>query len=263
MGWLLGLPLKLLSLLGGILMVVLRFALPVLIGVGAAMLLRRYRRGKTDEEAASWKKPEEPTFDGPVYTVDYQEVQPVSDTPDRPLPFGYKTIWMVAASQDPQQVIRALGGRDICRANWQTGLQAAAEEANCVFVSPCLDGFVLVIGLPRFPEQGLAGAFRQVQAFATHRVTEYHAWARWDSGTLERMYVYDGSRGVVTVQTGELTAQEIALGFGRFPQKGREDRCEANPTEEDVLDLAAAWGVDPRMEAAAYPPSAGWICTVR
>ena len=67
----------------------------------------------------------------------------------------------------------------------------------------------------------------------------------------------------MTVQTGELTAQEIALGFGRFPQKGREDRCEANPTEEDVLDLAAAWGVDPRMEAAAYPPSAGWICTVR
>ena len=61
----------------------------------------------------------------------------------------------------------------------------------------------------------------------------------------------------------ENTAQEIALGFGRFPQKGREDRCEANPTEEDVLDLAAAWGVDPRMEAAAYPPSAGWICTVR
>ena len=55
MGWLLGLPLKLLSLLGGILMVVLRFALPVLIGVGAAMLLRRYRRGKTDEEAVSWK----------------------------------------------------------------------------------------------------------------------------------------------------------------------------------------------------------------
>ena len=263
MGWLLGLPLKLLSLLGGILMVLLRFALPVLIGVGAAMLLRRYRRGKTNEEAASWKKPEEPTFDGPVYTVDYQEVQPVSDTPDRPLPFGYKTIWMAAASQDPQQVIRALGGRDVRRANWQTGLQAAAEEENCVFVSPCLDGFVLAIGLPRFPEQGLAGALGQVQAFATHRVTEYHAWARWNGGTLERMYAYDGSQGAVTVQAGEMTAQEIALGFGRFPQKGREDRCEAVPTEEDVLDLAAAWGVDPRMDGAAYPPSVGWICTVQ
>ena len=72
MGWLLGLPLKLLSLLGGILMVLLRFALPVLIGVGAAMLLRRQRRGKVNEEATSWKEPEEPTFDGPVYTVDYQ-----------------------------------------------------------------------------------------------------------------------------------------------------------------------------------------------
>ena len=71
----------------------------------------------------------------------------------------------------------------------------------------------------------------------------------------------DGTFSGVFYQQG--TAQEIALGFGRFPQKGREDRCEANPTEEDVLDLAAAWGVDPRMEAAAYPPSAGWICTVR
>lgn len=115
MGWLLGLPLKLLSLLGGILMVLLRFALPVLIGVGAAMLLRRQRRGKVNEEATSWKEPEEPTFDGPVYTVDYQEVQPVCDTPDHPLPFGYKTIWMAAASQES-----AAG----CSGPWADGMSA-------------------------------------------------------------------------------------------------------------------------------------------
>ena len=59
---------------------------------------------------------------------------------------------------------------------------------------------------------------------------------------------------------GELTPQERALGFDRFPTPENADTCETLPDEEDVLDIAAAWGVDPRFEKAAYPPSAGWVC---
>ena len=30
-------------------------------------------------------------------------------------------------------------------------------------------------------------------------------------------------------------------------------------TAENVMDIAAAWGVDPRFEKE-YPPSVGWLC---
>ena len=59
-----------------------------------------------------------------------------------------------------------------------------------------------------------------------------------------------------------LTREEIALGFGRFPRMGGELNCEAFPGEEDVLDLAAAWGIDPRFTPGAYPPGTGWVCTL-
>ena len=54
----------------------------------------------------------------------------------------------------------------------------------------------------------------------------------------------------------------VALGFDRFPKAGQADDGENDPGEEDVLNIAAAWGVDPRFEKTTYPPSAGWLCTV-
>lgn len=133
-----------------------------------------------------------------------------------------------------------------------------------MFVSPCLDGFLLAVGGEDGPPgflEGLGGAFSQVQFFATHRVTEYHHWGKYAGGTLVRDYCYCGESGEVLRDEGDWTAEEIALGFGRFPRKGREEACEDFPGEKDVLDIAAAWGVDPRFEKTAYPPSTGWLCT--
>ena len=61
MGWLVGLPLGLFRLLGSILLVALRFAVPILILVAE------------DEDR------QEPKFHGPVYTVDYEEVPDSED----------------------------------------------------------------------------------------------------------------------------------------------------------------------------------------
>ena len=60
MGWLIGLPL-------GILMVLVRLAVPILVIAVVIYLWRRSRRGGTSSS-------KEPDFDGPVYTVDYEEV---------------------------------------------------------------------------------------------------------------------------------------------------------------------------------------------
>ena len=82
MGLLVGFPLMLFRFL----FVVVRVALPVLLILLVIWLLYRWRRGRTGGDAGGPeppKEPKEPEFDGPVYTVDYEEVKedpPSGDT---------------------------------------------------------------------------------------------------------------------------------------------------------------------------------------
>ena len=67
MGLLVGLPLKLFH----ILFVVLRFLWPVVLVLLVYWLVKKLRRTRYEPRQ---KPPKEPEFDGPVYTVDYEEV---------------------------------------------------------------------------------------------------------------------------------------------------------------------------------------------
>ena len=71
MGLLVGLPLTLFRLLGGILLVALRFAVPILLIVAVILVARRLK--KTSARYRDQDK-QEPKFHDPVYTVDYKEV---------------------------------------------------------------------------------------------------------------------------------------------------------------------------------------------
>ena len=72
MGWLVGLPLGIFRLLLGFLALALRLAVPIAL---VAVLVMLYRRSKgASAEQPPQAKSEEPEFDGPVYTVDYEEV---------------------------------------------------------------------------------------------------------------------------------------------------------------------------------------------
>ena len=66
---------------------------------------------------------------------------------------------------------------------------------------------------------------------------------------------------MVLQDLGQLTAEERGLGFDRFPRLGG-DAFGARPTGKDVLDIAAAWGLDPRFSRRVLPPSSGWLCTM-
>jgi len=69
MGLLVGLPLKLFS----ILFAAVRLAWPVLLILLAVWLVRRVR-GTGGQRTPRQEKEKGPSFDGPVYTVDYKEV---------------------------------------------------------------------------------------------------------------------------------------------------------------------------------------------
>ena len=187
---------------------------------------------------------------------------PLDDTPDGPVPFGYKMGWLAVKCEDPHRLMEVLGLRDPQPANWTTGLARAGYQGR-VFVSPALDGYVLAVGLwaddledvPGRTER-LVDTFSEVQFFGTHRISDYHYWTKYVDGKVVRDYIYQDA-GVVWDE-GDLTPEELALGFERFSGMDRESGWF--PGEEDVLDIAAAWGVDPRFQKKAYPPSVGWVC---
>lgn len=72
---------------------------------------------------------------------------PVSQAPDLPVPFGYKTAWLAVPDTAPEAVISALELTEPVPANWESGLTAVRSgRLRQVFVSPSVKGFVLVIG---------------------------------------------------------------------------------------------------------------------
>lgn len=260
-----------LRLLGLLAMVALRVSWPFLLGLGVMLVLRRRRRRTQGYSAPRQEKEKEPTFRGEVKTVDYREVTeeepreaPLAARPEAPVPFGYKTAWAAVRCDDPRRVMAALGLEGARESGWREGLALAGRDGQ-VFVSPCLEGFVLAVGLeetlgraedlPRW-----AAEFGEVQFFATHRVAEYHRWGRYAGGRLIRDYCWCGEEGKVLRDVGLPTPEELALGFDRFPRPGREEEDTPLPDEEAVLAIAAAWGVDPKFRKTAYPPSTGWVC---
>ena len=191
----------------------------------------------------------------------------LSAAADAPRPFGYKCCWLALRCPSPEEAAAGLGLAPGIPANWETGLACVWEEGR-IFLSPCLDGYVLAIGVDALDERRealarLAARFPQVQFFGTHRVAEYHCWARYGGGALERGYCYVGERGEVTWDEGAMTQAERTLGFEAFPKGGDGADADAFPGEEDVLRLAAAWGVDPLFREKTYPPGVGLVCAAR
>ena len=70
MGLLVGLPLKLFYLL----FLLIRLMLPVLVIAGVFLVLRAMHRRRNGQTHYTEPKSKEPEFRGPVYTVDYEEV---------------------------------------------------------------------------------------------------------------------------------------------------------------------------------------------
>ena len=83
----------------------------------------------------------------------------------------------------------------------------------------------------------LGKEFSDVQFFGTHRVVDYHAWARVLNGKLVRHYAFVGDRAETVCDFGKLTDDERKLGLVFDGKKF--------PAEQDVMNLAAAWSIDP------------------
>ncbi len=197
--------------------------------------------------------------------------QPVllSDEPDIPEPLGTEITWLAVRCEDPERVMEFL---DVSgqRANWATGL-AAARQGDGLFVSPPMDGFVLVVFRDTLPGaearhlppsedwyedaewEHWAAVFDEVQRFDVSDRKAYYCWERALSSRLIRRQIRYGYW--VYMDVGPMTEGELLAARAGIARRG----TGAPFTAEDVQDIAAAWGVDPRFEKD-YLPSVGWLC---
>lgn len=199
-----------------------------------------------------------------------QPLQPMraatGSEPDFPVPFGYKCNWLCVKSDSPIDVIRKLGLKNFEPSNWDKGIEMAYNGYR--FISPVLNGYVLVVNygmalLTLAPEllDESAKKFPELQYFSTHRVSEYHAWVKYVDGEMVRGYGWCGCDGEVLLNKGALTPEEERLGFLNMITSSSDDPEKVQlPTEDHVLEIAAAWGIDPGFSGSDYPKTLGYIC---
>ncbi len=202
-------------------------------------------------------------------------------TPDRPVPFGFRMAWLAVRSRDTQRVVEQLGLTDTQSCNWNAGIgtvyDARLGETH-VFVSPPVNGWTFVVGLPlpqptgrAFVDKltpllvGLGGHFVEVQYFMAYPPVDYFAWARMIDGRLVRAFAV-GDEGVIWSK-GKTTKEERALGLKLFELRGVRDRrgdaggpLILHPTEHHVMQVARKWSLDPTgLGPAAAPAGLGLV----
>jgi hypothetical protein len=203
-----------------------------------------------------------------------------AQTPDVPRRFGCSMAWLAIRSEDPESVIEALR-LEVSPCNWSSGIDAVYDDwlgVARVFISPPVDGWIFVVGLPLPHPLGkgfvdkctpllvdLGGHFEEVQYFFSYPPLDYYAWARVKDGRLLRAFAAS-DEGLIW-NKGRPSQEEQALGLSFFELRGVEGRkgdaggeLIMHPTEDHIMRLANRWSIDPTTLGEGHAaPALGYI----
>lgn len=201
--------------------------------------------------------------------------------PDRPAAFGYDMAWLAVRTRDTEAVVSALALQVPQRCNWNSGIGSVYDTVlgdDHVFVSPPVNGWTFVVGLPlphpsssAFVDKctplltALGNRFIEVHYYFCYPPIDMFAWARLIDGRLVRAFAA-GDEGVIW-NKGKTTREERALGLKLFELRGVRGRkgdaggaMILHPTEDHVMRLALRWSLDPtRLNETSANAGLGYI----
>lgn len=191
--------------------------------------------------------------------------------------FGYKSNWWLVPSNDSEKVADAIGMTTRIPVNWHTGINYSYNNGY-YFVSPPINNWVFIIS-SRLPLKGseipedlsvlekLSEQFGKACAFGTMRIVNFHFWAKAEAGQLIRTYAYAGDLEGAYRNEGDMTPEEIELGFEEvqeqeeiykklesLPANDIEEQVQNQlklckpltfTNEEHVMSVAAKWAISP------------------
>lgn len=200
---------------------------------------------------------------------------PYDTTPDLPRSFTDFNGWLCIKGATPQEVIKTLGLKNSYEANWESGLKAANENfMKKVFVSPLIGGYVLAIGYIPFGVKNsvkeelavldkIADRFDEMTCFSTQSTVDIHVWAKYVNGKLKRGYGWLGESGEIYLKEGNMTPEELKLGFNKLITDTDCDwETVTLPDTEHVFAIAKAWGVAPDLSDVNGTESTGFVCEI-
>ena len=188
-------------------------------------------------------------------------------------PFGYKSIWLAIKSESPAKVADAIFDEE----HYDYSIDFKIYE-NCQGWVVILDLITSLVDFAVLHDvgkkasnskeywellrktdcsdvkslnmlQNLSKTFGEVCFFINHRVSDCYAWAKFKDGNIIRAFEYQAGHGVV-LSIGEATKEEIELNlfyddYNLKSENNAPDRL--SPTEEDVISIASAWSLSPRV----------------
>jgi hypothetical protein len=177
---------------------------------------------------------------------------------DKPYYFGYKSWWYVVKTTQTDGLAKYIKGLDnnflrdsLFRApGWQVNISADYNGWTFLICELSGDSVDDCNNLKTFLIQ-LSKEFTEAQFFGTHRVVEYHCWAKAINGDLIRMYSYLGERGENICITGLPTEAESKYNLeNTLNDIIRDDNYyEMNnitfADESIVMEIADKWSYDP------------------
>jgi hypothetical protein len=183
------------------------------------------------------------------------QIEKDKSIPDMPVGFGYKCLWFSIKSENVQKIAEILKLQPLEPCNWDVGIDKAYKDA--AFISPAIDGWTFAVGwqLPigdtpdRIKEvkeclRQLSHEFGESQYFCTHRITEYHFWAKAVNGKITRAYGYIGDSGENIIVEGEPTDIEKKYNLvNTFSKEAQQENYFDNidvPDEEMVMEVAGS-----------------------
>ncbi|MEL6372523.1 MAG: hypothetical protein AAFR04_00975 [Pseudomonadota bacterium] len=215
---------------------------------------------------------------GPLNAALAQRINTARAKPDAPISFGYRMAWFAIRTRDQQRLVNVLHIKESRPANWQSGIRAIYDDAqgeNRVFISPPVNGWTFVAGLPLpypmadgFVDKwtpmmlALGAEFMDVQFFVSFPSVDLYGWGRVTNNRVVRLFAIS-DEGVIR-KRGRMTKEERAIGLRAIEAEGDAGAEQAGLTEDHVMQIAGRWGLDPTRLADVVVDEAGergLVCT--
>ncbi|MEW5822528.1 MAG: hypothetical protein AB1782_20205 [Cyanobacteriota bacterium] len=169
----------------------------------------------------------------------------------------YKLGWLAIRSHDIEEIIKSLKLNDPQESTLEDGVNAVYNDLEseapklCVYISPPIDGWIMIICPGIFGDKEnataindillpeIASRFEELQSFSYDPENEYTHWILYKNSLLERAFAYCNKDRELISDIGNHTLAEKVCEFEKIKT------FEWIPDDETIYMISHQWSINP------------------